>query len=94
MLLRDVRFCCGSQQLTDDEGDPMASVNDTIQNSNVTPLTPRQNSEVRVQLRRDFQNYLNGFAGISHLERTSHDFVFRPEKQLRDESVFKFPLRP
>jgi hypothetical protein len=72
----------------------MASVNDTIQNSNVTPLTPSKNSEMRVQLRQDFQNYLDGFRGGSHLKRTPSEFLFNPAKQLEHESVYSFPVRP
>lgn len=72
----------------------MAFANDTVQNSNVTPLTPSQTSEVRMRLRQDFQNYLDGFAGRTHEKRNQPQSLFNTVEQLRAESVYSFPVRP
>jgi hypothetical protein len=72
----------------------MASVHDTIQNSNVTPLTYSNNREDWVQLRRDLQINLNGFAGSKQIKRARSQFLFDPSKQLEHESVYSFPVRP
>jgi hypothetical protein len=72
----------------------MASVNDSIQNSNVTPLSPSKNSETQVQLRRDFQNYLEGFRGTTYIKRHQPaGILFDTVEHLHRKSDFLVPER-